>query len=135
MENSNIISQVAQARGNRTALLALASSDTLDAVAHERGVSPIYAAPFVAQRLFDAKRISIKYRNQPGTRTQSRTYDLTDAEQAYTALENWGTRNLSHITWQAVENNAERYYEAAIASGGKITRHLTSELSITRHSR
>ena len=90
---NDIITQIHAARGNRKALLALASSETCDQVAYERGVSPIYAATHVAQRLFDASEVTIRWKAHKNTPMRKRRYDLTDANQAYDALEMWGMRS------------------------------------------
>lgn len=89
----DIISQIHAARGNRQALLALASSETCDEVAHAKGVSPQYAATFVAQRLFDAPAVTIRWKAHKNTPMRKKRYDLTDANQAYDALEMWGMRS------------------------------------------
>lgn len=126
---TNIINQIAEARGNRKALLALASSDTLDAVAHAKGVSPIYAAPFVAQRLFDAPAITVKWK-APGTKLMKKRYDLTDADQAYRALEIYGWRSEALAHWQAT-GNMNDFVDTLPADMN--SNHVTTELKITRH--
>ena len=129
---TDIITQIAEARGNRGALLALASSDTLDSVAHAKGVSPAYAATFVAQRLFDASDITIKSKGQPGSRIRSKRYDLTNGDQAYDALEAWGIRAEALTMWQECESH-EAFVLAAEAHPTMNPNNITTELKITRH--
>ena len=132
MTHNNILSHIAQARGNRKALLALASSDTLDLVSAAKDVTPIYAAKFVAQRLFDAPAITIKWKGQPGSRMFKRRYDLTDANQAYDALDRWGIRSEALHMWQQAGSH-EAFVEAAAAHPTMNQNNITTELKLTRH--
>jgi hypothetical protein len=127
---TNIITQIADARGNRPALLALASSDTLDAVAGAKDVTPIYAAKFVAQRLFDAPAITMEWKGQPGSRTRKQRYDLTNSDQAYRALEIYGWRSEALAHWQATGNMNAFIGSLPENMNGN---NVTTELKITRH--
>lgn len=89
----DIISQIHAARGNRQALLALASSETCDEVSQTMNVAPIFAAAHVAQQLFDAPAVTIRWKAHKNTPMRKKRYDLTDADQAYDALEMWGMRS------------------------------------------
>lgn len=129
---TNIINAIAEARGNRKALLALASSETLDLVAAAKDVSPIYAAKFVAQRLFDAPAITIKWKGQPGSRIRKQRYDLTDADQAHRALEVYGWRAEALAHWTATGNMND--FVDTLPTGMNQN-HVTTELNITRHTK
>lgn len=130
MTHNNIISQIADARGNRPALLALASSDTLDLVAGAKDVTPIYAAKFVAQRLFDAHAITIKWKGQPGSRSRKQRYDLTNSDQAFRALEIYGWRSEALAHWLAT-GNMDAFVTQLPQDMNQ--NHVTTELKITRH--
>ena len=132
MTNNGILNLIAAARGNRSELLALASSDNLDLVAYAKGVTPIYAAKFVAQRLFDAPTITIKWKGQPGSRTSKRCYDLTDANQAYDALAIWGIRSEALQMWQQAGSH-EAFVQAATSDPTINQNNITTELKIQRH--
>lgn len=129
---TDIIKQIAEARGNRKALLALASTDTCDGVAAIYDVRPIYCAPKVAQRVFDATEITIKSKGQPGSRTRSKRYDLRDNDQAYDALEAWATRSQALEMWQQCGSH-EAFVTAAKAHPTMNPNNITTELKITRH--
>lgn len=130
---NKIYDTIQAARSNPSELLALASSETLDLVAGHYRVSAQYAAPKTAQRLFNAKKIAIKSVGQPGSRSITKVYDLTNCSQAYDALETWGVRSRSNAAWLMCEGDANRYYEMATADGEEnITRHVTSFLQLIR---
>ena len=133
---NDIISAIHAARGNRPALLALASSETLDLVAAVYNVSPQYAAPHVAQRLFDAKSVTIKGSTQTYGKRFSKRYDLTDGNQACRALETWGVRSLSNRVWHQVGKDINAYYAAFEADKTDLlSRHTTIKLDLVRHSK
>jgi len=132
----DIISTIQAARGNRSALLALASSETLDLVAAAYNVSPQHAAPKVAQRLFDAKSVTIKGSSQTYSKGFSKRYDLTDENQACRALQTWGVRSLSNRVWHQVGKDIDAYYAAFEADKtGLLSRHNTVELKLIRHNK
>lgn len=134
--NKDIISTIHAARGNRSALLALASSETLDLVAAAYNVSPQHAASKVAQRLFDAKSVTIKGSSQAYGKQFSKRYDLTDENQACRALQTWGVRSLSNRVWHQVGKDIDAYYAAFEADKtGLLPRHSTVELKLIRHNK
>lgn len=128
---TDIINKISEARGNRKALLALANTDTCDQVAGIYRVSPIFAAPKVAQRVFDATEITIKSKGQPGSRIRSRRYDLTDNNQAYDALQAWGIRSEALAHW--MQTGTKETYVATLPAHMNQS-NITTELKITRHS-
>ena len=132
MTDNSILTLIANARGNRSELLALASSDNLDLVAYAKDVTPIYAAKFVAQRLFDAPAITMEWKGQPGSRTSKRRYDLTDPNQAYDALDRWGIRSEALQMWQQTGSH-EAFVQAAASHPTMNQNNITTELKITRH--
>jgi hypothetical protein len=133
---NDIISAIHSARGNRLALLALASSETLDLVAGVYSVSPQYAAPRVAQRLFDAESVTIKGSTQTYGKRFSKRYDLTDENQACQALEVWGVRSFSNQVWHQVGKDIDAYYVAFEADKTNLlSRHTTTSLQLIRHSK
>ena len=132
MTDNNILTLIANARGNRSELLGLASSETLDLVAAAKDVSPIYAAKFVAQRLFDAPAITMEWKGQPGSRMRKQRYDLTDADQAHRALEVYGWRAEALAHWTATGNMND--FVDTLPTGMNQN-HVTTELNITRHTK
>lgn len=128
---TDIIKRISEARGNRKALLALASTNTCDQVASIYDVSPIFCAPKVAQRVFDAQAITIKSKGQPGSRTRSRRYDLTDNDQAYDALQAWETRSEALAHW--IATGSKEAYVATLPPHMNQN-NITTELKITRHN-
>jgi len=131
MTNS-IFDTIQAARGNRTALLSLASSETLDEVAAHYNVSPQYAGPKTAQRLFDATRIAIKSTGQPGARPITREYDLTNQMDACEALQDWGVQWRSYVAWVMGGEDHDAYITYAHKNPATITRWVTSKIELIR---
>ena len=130
----SIFDTIQAARGNKSILLSLASSETLDLVAAHYDVSPQSAAPKTAQRLFAAEKIAIKSKGQPGSRTITREYDLTNDWQACQALQAWGVRSRSNAAWMMSGQDQNAYYAAAMANPETITRHVTTSLQLIRRN-
>ena len=133
MTNS-IFDTIQAARYNKSILLSLASSETLDLVAAHYDVSPQSAAPKTAQRLFAAEKIAIKSKGQPGARAITREYDLTNQMQACQALQAWGVQSRSHAAWMMTGEDMDTYSTAVKASPETITRHVTTSLQLIRRN-
>jgi hypothetical protein len=131
---NEIISQIHEARGDRKALLSLASSDTLDKVAAHFNVAPVTAACKVAQRVFDAQAITIKGTQQTYGGRFKKRYDLTDPNQACQALRWWGTAQESLATWQACGEDINAYH-VAFENNPSLYRHCVQSLKLTRHKK
>ena len=129
---NNIFNTIQAARGNRSKLLLLASSETLDLVAAHFNVSSQYAAPKTAQRLFDATRIAIKSNGQPGARAIMREYDLTNQMDACEALQDWGVQWRSYVAWMMGGEDQDAYIAYAHKNPTTITRWVTSKLQLIR---
>ena len=130
----SIITTLKAARGNRKALLSLASSDTLEQVAAHFNTSMQKAAPKVAQRVFDAQGITIKGTQQTYGRSFKKRYDLTDENQACAALRWWGTAKESLDTWNMCQHDIHAYYETC-QRYPQIYRHCVQSLKLTRHKK
>ena len=128
----SIIDTLKEARGNRKALLSLASSDTLDKVAAHFNVAPVKAAPKVAQRVFDAQAITIKGTQQTYGGKFKKRYDLTDPNQACAALRWWGTAKESLDWWNICQHDINAYHETC-QRYPQIYRHCVQTLKLTRH--
>lgn len=129
----NIMDTLKSARGNRKALLSLASSETLDGVAAHFNVAPVIVATRVAQRVFDAQAITIKGSQQTYGGRFKKRYDLTDANQAYEALRWWGTAQES-LKWWELLGNIEAYAQTC-AGMPSLYRHCVQSLELTRHTK
>jgi len=130
-----MIETIRAARGNRDALLALASEETMAAVQQELANGPAYVkfSCTLAQRLFDAKSVTIKGSQQThGSRFKKR-YDLTDPNQACEALRWWGVASLSLRVWKDTQCIG-KYWERVKADPTQIYRHCVQTLSLTRHN-
>lgn len=128
----DIISQIHAARGDRKALLSLASDETCDGVAAHFNVAPVVAAPKVAQRVFDAKSITIKGTQQTRGSKFKRRYDLTDPNQAYDALSWWATAKES-LAWWELLGDIDAYAQTC-AGMPSLYRHCVQSLKLIRHS-
>ena len=133
-ENMSIITTLKEARGDRKALLSLASSETLDQVAAYYNVPPVVAARKVAQRVFDAQAITIKGTHQTYGGKFKRRYDLTDENQACEALRWWGTASESLAAWRACGEDINAYH-VAFENNPSLYRHCVQSLSLTRHKK
>ena len=127
-----ILDTLKAARGDRKALLSLASIDTLEQVAGHFNTSMQKAAPKVAQRVFDAQAITIRGTQQTyGSRFKKR-YDLTDPNQACQALRWWGTAKESLEWWNICQHDIHAYHETC-QRYPQIYRHCVQTLKLTRH--
>lgn len=129
---ATIMETLKTARGNRKALLSLASAETCDQVAAHFNVAPVIVAPKVAQRVFDAQEITIEGTQQTYLRKFKKHYDLTDPNQAYSALRWWGVANESLDAWHACGKDVDAYY-AAFERSRSLYRHCVKTLELTRH--
>ena len=130
----SIITTLKEARGDRKALLSLASSATLDGVAAHFNVAPVTAACKVAQRVFDAQAITIKGTQQTYSGKFKKRYDLTDPNQACEALRWWGVAKESLDTWNMCQGDINAYYETW-QRYPHIYRHCVQSLKLTRHKK
>ena len=130
----SIFDTIQAARGNRSILLSLASSETLDLVAAHYDLSPQYAASKTAQRLFDAQKIAIKSTGQRGCRAITREYDLRNDVQACQALEDWGVQSRSNGAWMMSGEDMDKYMNLAYHLPLAITRHVTTRLQLIRRN-
>lgn len=129
----NIIHTLKAARGDRKALLSLASSETLDGVAAHFNVAPVVAAPKVAQRVFDAQAITIKGTQQTYGGKFKKRYDLTDPNQACEALRWWGTAHES-LQWWELLGDIDAYAQTC-AGMPSLYRHCVQSLELVRHKK
>ena len=127
-----ILDTLKAARGDRKALLALASAETLDQVAAHFNVAPVVAAPKVAQRVFDAQAITIRGTQQTYGGRFKKRYDLTDPNQACQALRWWGTAKESLEWWNICQHDIHAYHETC-QRYPQIYRHCVQTLKLTRH--
>ena len=130
-----IIDTLKAARGDRKALLSLASSDTLDKVAAHFNVAPVKAACKVAQRVFDAQAITIQGTQQTYGGKFKKRYDLTDANQACEALRWWGTAQTSLEWWNICQHDIYAYWETHARYPNEVYRHIVTSLKLTRHKK
>jgi len=130
---ATIIETLKTARGNRKALLSLASAETCDLVAAHFNVAPVIVAPKVAQRVFDAQEITIEGTQQTFRGRFKKRYDLADPNQAYSALRWWGCASDSLNVWHACGKDIDAYY-AAFEQSHSLYRHCVKSLKLTRHN-
>ena len=130
----SIITILKQARGNRKALLSLASYDTLEQVAAHFNTSMQKAAPKVAQRVFDAQAITIKGTQQTYGGRFKKRYDLTDENQACAALRWWGVAQRSLEAWTECGEDIFAYHVAS-KEDPSLYRHCVQSLKLTRHQK
>ena len=131
-----IVDTIKAAHGNRAELLSLASSHTLQLVAGHFDTTMQKAAPKVAQRLFDAKAVTITGTQQTYGRGFKRQYDLTDENQACAALRTWGLFSHSYAVFQGLGGNYEAhgpYLEECEKHPSQLYRHIITSLKLTRH--
>jgi len=130
---TDIITQIHEANGNPEALLALASPEALDAVADKNNVSCYYCAPFVAQKLFGAKEITIETEVQTYAKSTTRTYDLTDNFKAQVALRYYANarRSYEHASSVGFDINEYAIRERVDSS---LTRHMVTKLTLSRNA-
>lgn len=126
-----IIETIKANHNNRAGLLSLANKETLAQVADHFDVTPQKAAPKVAQRLFDAKAITIKANMYTYGKKFSRNYDLTIPSQACLALRVWGELSKSLEQWKNCGEDIYAYDVLAESDSG-ISKHPATTLSIVR---
>lgn len=126
-----IVDTIKAAHGNRAALLSLATLDTHEQVAAHFNTSLQVSAPKVAQRLFDAQAIMIKGSQQTYAGKFSKSYDLTDENQACAALRWWRTASLSLQAWIACGEDIYKYHDMCKANPS-LYRHCVQTLKLTR---
>ena len=129
-----IVDTIKAARGNRSALLSLATLDTHEQVAAHFNTSLQVCAPKVAQRLFDAQAITIKGSQQTYGSTFKKRYDLTDGNQACAALRWWRTASLSLQAWNDCGEDIYKYSSMCEANPS-LYRHCVQTLKLTRHTK
>lgn len=133
-----IVDQIKAAHGNRKALLSLANEWTLQQVAEHFDTTNHAAAPTLAQRVFDAKSITIKGTQVTYGRSFKRKYDLTDGTQACAALRTWGLFSHSLETFERLGGDHEAYgpyLEECARHPSQLYRHVITSLKLTRHKK
>jgi len=130
---ATIIETLKTARGNKEALLSLASAETCDQVAAHFNVAPVIVAPKVAQRVFGAQEITIEGTQQTFRGRFKKRYDLTNCSQAYAALRWWGCASASLNVWHECGKDIDAYY-AAFEQNDSLYRHCVQSLKLTRHN-
>lgn len=132
-QENNIYNTIrsAKARGDYEALLALVSEETIEAVADHFGVTNFNVAPVLAQRLFNAKSLTISHDVITFGRTFNQYYDLTDNMQALDALRHWAQCHQSFKASQTVDHDIKKYHELAKADP-TLSRHQVTRLVLIR---
>ena len=131
----SIVDTIKSARGNRAALLSLASSNTLREVADHFDTTMQKAAPKVAQRQFDAKAITIKGSQVTYGHRFKRVYDLTDGNQACAALRTWGLFSHSLATLERLGGDYHAYHDECEKNPSELYGHIVTSLKLTRHKK
>jgi len=135
----SITQTIRAARGNRDALLALVSDETLEALREEKPtVAPQRYASELAMRLFDAKSVTIRWTQVIYGKSIKRRYDLTRGDHAIRALRDWALMSKSLAAYRTVGED-QRAYNAIIESNRKelgkqvLYGGIPTSLKLTRH--
>ena len=136
---TTMIETIRAARGDREALLALVSDETLAALREEKpNLAPQSYASELAMRLFDAKSVTIRWEQVIYGKSIKRRYDLTRGDHAIQALKNWALMSKSLAAYRAVGEDQKAYHAIIEDNRKKLGKQLLyggvpTSLKLTRH--
>lgn len=136
---TTMIEKIRAARGDRDALLAFVSKETLDALREEKpNLAPQRYAAELAMRLFDAKSVTIRWNQVVYGKTVKRRYDLTRGDHAIRALKDWALMSNSLNVYKTLGKSQEAYdmvLESQRKEFGKQLLYggIPTSLKLTRH--
>lgn len=136
---TTMIEKIRAARGDRDALLAFVSEETMLALREEKpNLPPRQYASELAMRLFDAKSITIRWEQVIYGKSCKRRYDLTRGDHAVRAIKMWGLFKQTLDAWKACGED-QRAFNALLASNREefgrelLYSGIITHLKLTRH--